>query len=114
MAQILPMGLIKQHKCRVGAVLPPGSHEGLSLAGLTLSPAKHLPTASFEHRLAQAFSLFSPWQLIDRLLPACCVGVSVHYAFLWTFRKVLKTQDGTARAPALEFIGREARHPPFH
>lgn len=90
MAQILPTGLVKRHKSTAGAVLPPGSHEGLLLACLTLSPAKHLPTASFGHRLGQAFSLFSPWQLIDHLLPACCVGVSVHHALFTDARKGVK------------------------
>ena len=71
MAQILPMGMIKRHKRGVGAVLPRGSHEGLSLARLTLDTAKYLPTASFAHHLCQAFLLSLPWHLIDHLLPAC-------------------------------------------
>lgn len=57
MAHILPMGMIKQHKCRVGAMLPLGSQEGLSLARLTLSAAKYLLMASFEHQLCK-FSRF--------------------------------------------------------
>lgn len=37
MVPILPVEMIKQHKCRVGAGLPRDSHEGLSLAFLALS-----------------------------------------------------------------------------
>lgn len=57
MVQILQMEMIRQHKRRVRALRPPGSQEGLLLARLTVSPAKRLPTASFEHHLRQAVSL---------------------------------------------------------
>lgn len=99
MAQILLMGVIKQHKCWVGAVLPLGSQEGLSLARLTSSTAKYLPTASFEHHPCQAFSLPLPWHLIDHLLPAC-VGVSVHCTLFTDAQQSIKNpgaHDCTAR-----------------
>lgn len=70
MVQIAPMAMITQHKCRVGAVLP-GSHEGLSLACLTLSSAQPLPAASIERHPCQVFSLsLLGNQLITSCLPA--------------------------------------------
>jgi hypothetical protein len=53
------MELIEQHKCRRKAMLSLTPVRLLLLAFLTLSPAKHLPLASFEHHLLLSLLTFS-------------------------------------------------------
>lgn len=88
MVQILPM--IKQHKCGVGAVLTrlPGG----PLACPSDSELSQAPPGGLIGTLPlPSFFAFSPWRLIDHLLPACPGGICVLDSFLRMLQNVLKT-----------------------
>lgn len=88
MVQILPM--IKQHKCGVGAVLTRLPGEPLARSSdFELSQAP--PGGLIRTLPLPSFFAFSPWQLIDHLLPACPGGIYALDSFLRMLQNVLKT-----------------------